>query len=234
MGARALGLLVVAVALILAGQPGDMRLAGAEAFPLDAIGRVLKGDQYLCTAFAVRSLERRGFNPYYARTVFENWIVTAGHCFAGDLWFQQGRNRHRITRVIGFSGDVEGYDVLVAAFYTPTAVPTLELGFGEYPQPGDPLLLIGYARSALTMRVNPLLGYDARGHMEIAGYASPGTSGGPVLLPGTRRVVGIGIETTLDRPAGAAPLHCVFVACRIKPPYTAAHIDRIKGVARFP
>jgi hypothetical protein len=46
-------------------------------------------------------------------------------------------------------------------------------------------------------------------------------------------VVGIGIETTIDQPAGTGPLHCMLKGCPVKPPYTASHIDRIKGVSRF-
>jgi hypothetical protein len=122
---------------------------------------------------------------------------------------------------------------MVAAFTSERAAAALEPAFGEYPQPGDRLLLIGYGRGALMARVGPLEGYDDRGHMLITSHASPGNSGGPVLIPGTRRVVGIGIETTVDRPAGTSALHCVLAPCPVKPPYTAAHIDRIKGVGRF-
>ena len=227
-------LLVIATLALATTLPGVWHAATAEVFPLDAIGRLVIDTDRVCTAFVVRSAERRVTHRYYGQVVFyENWIVTAGHCFGQSLTLIQGNSRRRIAHVIGYSGDGQGYDVLVATFSTHVPLPTLEPAFGEFPAVGDKLLLIGYGHGALMMRVSPLIGYDARGHMEIDGYASPGSSGGPVLVPGTRRVVGIGIETTLDRPADASPLHCALVGCRVKPPYTAAHIDRLKGVARF-
>lgn len=235
MGSGSLRLLVVLAAVtLLTGTLAPARPATAEVFPLDAIGRLVVDDARVCTAFVVRSVERRARTRYYGESVyFENWIATAGHCFGAELVFLQGRTWRRITQVIGFSGGSQGHDVMVAAFSTHVPVPALEPAFGQYPEVGERLLLIGYSRGALMMRVSPLLGYDARGHMEIDGYASPGSSGGPILIPGTRRVIGIGIETTLDQPADASPFMCVLVGCAVKPPYTAAHIDRLKGIARF-
>ncbi len=225
--------LVAGILLLLTAAVSEPAI-GTEVFPLDAIGRLIIDDARGCTAFVVRSQERQVLTRYYGpSSYYENWIATAGHCFGQQLVFVRGQTSHRITQVVGYSGGTVGHDVMIAAFLTPGGVPTLEPAFGEYPQVGDRLLLIGYSRSALMMRVSPLVRYDERGHMEIAGYASPGSSGGPVLIPGTRRVVGIGIETTLDQPADASPLHCALVGCAVKPPYTAAHIDRIKGVARF-
>ena len=227
-------LVALAVLILLSGTPAATRDASAQVFPLDAIGRLVVDGNRVCAAFVVRSEERRVNVRYYGSSVFyENWIATAGHCFGDDLIFIQGLAWRRIPQVIGYSGGAVGHDVMIASFTTPSRVPTLEPAFGEYPEVGDRLLLIGYSHGALMMRVSPLAGYDARGHMEIEGYASPGSSGGPVLIPGTRRVVGIGIETTLDRPADASPLYCVLVGCAVKPPYTAVHIDRIKGIARF-
>lgn len=208
--------------------------AAAQGFPLDAIGRLIVDQDRICTAFVVRSEPRRSSDRFFGvSSYYENWIASAGHCFGRDLAFVQGAVTHRITQVIGYSGGVAGHDVMIAAFTSDRALPTLEPAFGEYPQPGDPLMLIGYGRGALMARVGPLEGYDPRGHLLITNHASPGNSGGPVLIPGTRRVVGIGIETTVDRPTGTSPLLCVVAACPIKPPYTAAHIDRIKGVGRF-
>ncbi|HEU4798081.1 MAG TPA: trypsin-like peptidase domain-containing protein, partial [bacterium] len=126
-----------------------------------------------------------------------------------------------------------GFDVMLLAFFTYLPINALEPAFGEYPRIGDKLMLVGYGHNALMMRVGPLTGYDDRGNMEIQGYASPGNSGGPVLIAGTRRVVGIGIETTVDRPQGASSFYCIVTSCGVKPPYVAAHIDRFLGVANF-
>lgn len=230
-------MLMLLAVLVLAGATlGEVSHAGAEGFPLDAVGRLIIDGNRLCTAFIVRSIERRSVIPFgIPRVTYENWIATAGHCFGQHLLFQHGGAWFPVARVIAFSaGESLGYDIMVASFSTPAPAPTLEPAFGVYPQVGDRLMLIGYGGRALMVRVDSLLGYDTRGHMEINGYASSGNSGGPVLIPGTRRVVGIGIETTVDRPAGAPPLHCVIVGCGVKPPYTAVHIDRLKGLASFP
>lgn len=220
------------LALVSATPAGT---SASDVFPIDAIGKLVVDEDRVCTAFIVRSIERRTRERFGGSiAIFENWLVSAGHCNGQDLVFRQGTSRHRIGRVIGFSaGHSQAYDVMVSIFYTYVRMPVLEPAFGEYPQVNDKLLLIGYGRSALMMRVGPLLRYDERGHMEIDGYASPGNSGGPVLIPGTRRVVGIGIETTLQKPEGASNLHCVVISCAPKPPYVAAHIDRLLGVANF-
>ena len=228
---------LILIVLLLWGSVALVRNATAQEFPVDAIGRLVSNER-ACTAFIVRSQDISATIRYYEHgnglPVYENWIVSAGHCFGQHLVFIRGQVWYRIARVIGFSGgSAAGYDVMVAAFFTWTRMPTLEPAFGEYPKVGDLLLLIGYGQGALMMRVNPLMRYDAHGHMEINGYASPGNSGGPVLIPGTRRVVGIGIRTTLDVPPDTPPVYCMLRRCRVKPPYVAAHIDRARGVARF-
>jgi hypothetical protein len=123
---------------------------------------------------------------------------------------------------------------MVGVFLTDHRMPTLEPAFGEYPQPGDKLLLLGYGRGALMMRAGPVLGYDERGHLVIENFASPGNSGGPVVIPGTRRVVGVGIETTVEQRPGVPAFLCGLGACAVKPPYYAAHIDWLKGLVSFP
>jgi len=227
-------LCVLVMLVLLSITVGQTEAAGVQAFPTDAIGRLFIDDHHLCTAFIVRSTERRYSDRFSGTTVvYENWLATAGHCLGGKLVFQLGSRMHE-TRAIGFSaGGPSGFDVMVLSFVTERQMPFLEPAFGEYPQPGDPLMLLGYGSKALMMRVSPLLSYNERGHMEIHGYASRGNSGGPVLIPGTRRVVGIGIETTLDKPEGASFAYCMLAGCAVKPPYIAAHIDRLKGVASF-
>lgn len=220
---------------VLAGLTLHSGIAPASNFPVDAIGRLSIDDRSVCTAFVVRSIERRAADRFGGGGVlFENWIASAGHCFGTDLVFKLGNTTHRIGRVVGYSsGRGSGFDVMVASFVTYTPIVPLEPAFGETPAVGDPLLLIGYGGKALMMRVGPLVRYDERGYMEIHSYASRGNSGGPVLIPGTRRVVGIGIETTVDRPAGTNNMYCMVAGCAVKPPYVAAPIDALKGIADF-
>ena len=225
----------VCAIFVLAGLALHSGIAPASNFPVDAIGRLSVDDRSVCTAFVIRSIERRMPDRFGGGAVlFENWIASAGHCFGTDLVFRTGSATHRIGRVVGYSsGRGSGFDVMVASFVTYSRIEPLEPAFGEFPAVGDPLLLIGYGGKALMMRVGPLVRYDERGYMEIHSYASRGNSGGPVLIPGTRRVVGIGIETTVDRPAGTNHMYCMVAGCAVKPPYVAAPIDALKGIADF-
>jgi len=228
---------ILLAAIVLTTTPfGDVARANAQGIPVDAVGRLIVDGNRLCTAFVVRSIERRSTVPFgIPRVTYENWIVSAGHCFGQRLVFHLGGTKYSVTRVIAFStGDSLGYDILVASFPTPALAPTLEPAFGLYPQTGDTLMLIGYGGKALMVRVDPLLEYNASGLMQIDGYASSGNSGGPVLIPGTRRVVGIEIATTVDRPSGAPSLLCVIAKCGVKPPYVAVHIDKLRGLVSVP
>ena len=229
--------LVLLAAIVLTTTPfGEVARANAQGIPIDAVGRLIVDGNRLCTAFVVRSIERRSTVPFgIPRVTYENWIVSAGHCLGQHIVFQFGGTKFPVTRVIAFSaGDSVGYDIMVASFPTPAPVPTLEPAFGVYPQAGDRLMLIGYGGKALMVRVDPLVGYNASGLMQIDGYASSGNSGGPVLIPGTRRVVGIEIATTVDRPTGAPSLLCLIAKCAIKPPYLAVHIDKFRGLVSAP
>lgn len=225
-------LVFLALGYASVGQIGHAR---AEAFPTDAIGRLIVDDSAVCTAFVARSVERQARSPFREiATVYENWLVSAGHCHGQELVYWDRHGPHPVARVLGFSaGGDSGHDVLVATFVTLQPVPTLELAFGEYPRVGDKLMLIGYGRSALMTRVGPLVEVDERGFMAIENFASPGNSGGPVLIPGTRRVVGIGVATTVDIPVGFPASVCRLGVCSARPPYFAVHIDRIRGIASF-
>jgi hypothetical protein len=222
-------MLVLLVAVVGRSQP-----VGGETFSTDAVGRLIVDGRRLCTAFVIRSVPRQ--LPYRLgghTIVYENWLATAGHCHGEQLIFRQGTHEYEV-HVIGFSdAGSDSFDVMLVGFLTETPFPTLTPAFGVRPQVGDPLMLIGYGSRALMMRVGPLLRYDDRGRMEIHGYASRGNSGGPVLIPGTRLVVGIGVETTIDKPEGAALFYCVLAQCAPKPPYIAASIDRLQGIATF-
>ncbi len=226
-------LLLLGVLVLASG--GQLNPASAGASPVDAVGRLIVDNTGLCTAFVVRSIERQALSRSYGRvTMYENWLVSAGHCLGSKLVFSQQGTLHEVAGIVGFSsGGERGHDVMVAAFFTDHPMPTLEPAFGEYPRAGDTLMLIGYGRKALMMRVGPVVGYDERGDMVIENFASPGNSGGPVLIPGTRRVVGVGIEATLDLRPGVPVFFCRIGPCGVKPPYIATPIDRLLGVASF-
>ncbi len=70
----------------------------------------------------------------------------------------------------------------------------------------------------------------------IDGWIARGNSGGPVLIPGTRKVVGVMIETELLIPHGVSHpgIYCRNARCAPRPPYTATHVNHIVGLARFP
>lgn len=227
-------LYALGILALLIGFVGRSDAVGGETFSTDAVGRLIVDGRRLCTAFLIRSFPRQ--LPYRLgghSVAYENWLATAGHCHGEQLVFQQGTRTYEV-HVIGFSdAGSDSFDVMLLGFLTEAPLPTLTPAFGVHPQVGDPLMLIGYGSRALMMRVGPLLRYDDRGRMEIHGYASRGNSGGPVLIPGTRRVVGIGVETTIDKPEGASLFYCVLAQCAPKPPYIATHVDRLQGIATF-
>lgn len=233
-GVAGLAGLLLLSALALTGI-GQLGYAGAGGFPIDAVGRLFVNDDGVCTAFVIHSAERYVVDQFgRVVAVYENWLVSASHCIGTKLVFILNGTSHPVQGILGFSaGGPRGYDVMVMAFFTNHPVPALEPAFGEYPAIGDRLMLIGYGRGALMMRVGPVLGYDGRGHLVIESFASPGNSGGPVLIPGTRRVVGVGIETTLDVRPGVPLVVCGLGACGVKPPYYAAHIDRLLGMVNL-
>ncbi len=203
----------------------------AQDLPVDAVGRVVS-ETYLCTRFAVRSIERvsQNFRDGYSR-YFETWVASAGHCAAAqELYFvRRGQPRERLWP-IGFSTSGRiGWDVFLASYFSAGVQPTLEPAWGIYPQPGDWVMLIGYGKRALMARVSQVRGYEGRGHLEVDGWAQPGNSGGPVLLLGTRRVIGIAVESTCAIPGPA----CRFGISYRKPPYVASHIDHLKALANW-
>ena len=211
-------------------------IAAAEIFPLDAIGRLFVGSSGLCSGFVVRSEERQLAWLGGVATAYETWVATAGHCVQAEQGFDFRPIRGAVVfsggRVIGMSGGGQ-WDVAVLQFMTPERAPVLLPAFGHSLQVGDPLLLVGFGRGALMARVSPFEGYDERRErLRIGGYVSPGNSGGPVLIPGTRQVVGIAVQTTLDVPPSISNpgLYCAFVACAVKPPYYASRIDNLRGV----
>lgn len=230
----------VAVAIFVALGLGSS-ISAADDSVWGAVGR-LKLDDGHCTAFVVRSFAVAVVGKYgESYTIYKNWIVTAGHCTSGPgsvsfVPSVAGRpNLFWGERVIGMSGAGQ-YDVAILSAWSVRLSPTLELAFGEEPAAGDYLMLVGYGRQALMARVGVVTGRDELGMLIIENYAQPGNSGGPVLVPGTRRVVGIGVESEIQLPPGVTELYpyCSFVGCSRKPPYYAAPVGWLKGLVRWP
>ncbi len=229
----------VVLFMLVAARPP----AAAEPYiiPLDAVGRVLDADHlFKCTGFVVESKKRTAAAPgalYYEHVSvwYENFLVTAGHCLVHVKYFaSRDGYAHAVHSIVGYSDHQNGFDVLVATFTTFTPVPTLEPVYAYTLQPGEKLMMLGYGRTALQINVNPFLGYSGRGDLIVDGISGPGDSGSPVLIPGTRKVVGILHSGTVNVPLEGQnnPYYCMFQSCASTAPYHAAPIDRIQGIIR--
>lgn len=210
--------------------------------PLDAIGRVLDSDnQFKCTGFIIASIHRTPPAPSarYSDTLtgwYENTLITAGHCLEYAKYFtSKDGQTHPIQTIVGFSDHTHGYDILIARFNTVAALPALEPAYHHPLNAGDSLMHIGYGRTALQINVNPFVGYSDRGDLVVDGISGPGDSGSPILLPGTRKVVGILHSGTVDVPdeGRGNPYYCLFQSCASTRPYYATPIDRIESLARW-
>jgi len=231
-----------AALLLLFGPSSIAAVADPATVPLDAIGRILDGDkQFKCTGFILASVNRtstvsstRSYES--ALGWFENTLVTAGHCFEYVKYFRSSNGQtHAIQSIVGYSDHFHGYDVLVARFNTGSPMASLEPAYRQEIRPGDRLMLVGYGRNALQVNVNPFLGYNDQGDLIVNGVSGPGDSGSPVLLPGTRKVVGILHSGTVDVPDEGRhnPYFCLFQSCPSTRPYYATPIDRLQGLARW-
>ncbi len=234
--------LIVAVMLLASlGNPATPAAADPYAIPLNAIGRVLDEEkQFKCTGFIIASVNRRVAAPvarYYesAPGWYENTLISAGHCLEHVKYFSANGKTHAVQAIVGYSDHKHGYDILVARFSTAAAMPALEPAYRYEPHPGESFMLVGFGRTALQVNVNPFVGYNDRGDLIVDGISGPGDSGSPVLLPGTRKVVGILHSGTVDVPDEGRnnPYFCMFQSCPSTRPYYATPIDRIQGLARW-
>jgi hypothetical protein len=217
-------------------------------FPVDAVGRLIVDGKYLCTAFPVRTqVIRPSPHADADRTAtHRNWLVTAGHCVGKQMMYRQPVVR-RLTAdglvvypermhpavTVGFSGRPPGgFDVAVLEYTTSYPAPILELAFGHRVQEGQLLLAVGYSRGVLNFTIDRYLGRNEDDQLVIDAVLSSGGSGGPVLIPGTRRVVGIVVEGTLRRTDEGVHT-CMFKPCPTERPYKAAPVNWILGVVRW-
>lgn len=223
-------------ACLHAGMPSH---SSAQAWPTDAIGRLRSGAG-LCTAFTVRSERRVTYVRYEwtERVYWRNVLVSAGHCASLEATYEQpaigNTPKQRVpTYLVGFtSGRPEshgiGHDIAVFIFTTYQEIPVLTPRFGIALEPGAPLLSIGYGNEALMARVGPFLGSTTDGALMIDSWVSSGTSGGPVLIAGTREVVGVVIEGR-PRPDD----RCIGEKCWWSEITIASSIDRLLGLVRW-
>lgn len=200
--------------------------AGADdVIPVEALARLVSGGYPVCTGFVADSrLSERN-------AVYRNLMVTAGHCLPSSDGVKLVRGHGWGYKVVAYSSE-EYWDLAVIQFSSFSQLPALSLAFDYEPRVGDRLTLVGFGRGALMARVGEVREINQRGLIAIWGYASPGNSGGPVLIPGTKRVVGVAIMTTVDIPKDSLPpgLYCGPVGCRIIPPYYATPARHLAGM----
>lgn len=217
-------------------------------FPVDAVGRLVVDGKHLCTAFPVRT-EAIPFSPHAdpdRSPTHRNWLVTAGHCVGRQMVYRQPARRFRSPHglivypermhsasPVGFSGiPPGGFDIAVLEYTTSYSAPVLEPAFNNEVREGDLLLAAGYSRGVLQYSVGRYLGRNQDEQLVIDAVLSSGSSGGPVLIPGTRRVVGIIVEGTPKRMEGGV-YACIFKRCETDRPYKAVPISWILRVVRW-
>jgi hypothetical protein len=250
-------LAVLSIFALGAGQSWAEDASSAVALPIptNAVGRFYVNGKFQCTAWAVGSVKRtyrssRGGGG----TVYETRIVTAGHCVTvgiGDeaefAWEQPAQNvqygdttirmialRSRAV-LTAYSGPYyRGYDLAVLITWSPWPIASLVPDFDYRPTIGDRLLLMGYGQGAFLPRVGTFEGWEERtGALVVSGITSLGTSGGPVLIPGTNRVVGVAVRHSIS-PEDAALGMCAFRPCAPYSPWMAAPISALQGLLRWP
>jgi hypothetical protein len=215
----------------------------AGAFPTETIGRLVVNGRFVCTAFLIRS-EETASSIESEQTIYRNWLVTAGHCVEQSLFDTQpvfllasrggaGRDNAHPVVPAGFSGRrPSGYDIAVLVFWTAHPIPTLEPAFSYPLRDGEWLVSAGFPRGVLSYAVGGYLGTNAHQLLLVDAPLSQGSSGSPVLLLGTRRVVGVIVEGTLKEslsPAGA----CIVAHCVTDRPSLAAPIGWVLRVMRW-
>lgn len=224
----------------------SMPAAGASTTPpIDAIGRLVLNGKFLCTAFVIRS-EQLPALPHSERATYRNWLVTAGHCLEqtisrGQPAFLANPSEAGIgdmphshpTVTAGFSGGRPwGLDIAVLMFWTSRPVPFLEPAFDYSPRGDDWLVAVGYPRGVLSFVVGGFLGRNEDQQLLVDARVSRGISGAPVLLPGTRKVIGIVVEGTVQQPAEGEQA-CMLRICGVDRPYKAASIDWLRRIVRW-
>jgi hypothetical protein len=200
-----------------------------------SIGRLwIDHGQHMCTAFIVGSQRHEEPRDVYYRLL----IATAGHCLKSDMQMElhaiqtqasDGR-RIRLPRQIAHVHPIaysRDWDILVGSAVSWWPMPTLAIDPTPV-APGAPLLVTGYGDGVLGAKLFPAAATQGRsGFLSVDGLIRPGYSGSPVLLAGTRRVVGIAVQQRL--PDMRMWFACAFGSdsCQFQPPYYAVPIHRV-------
>lgn len=225
--------------------------------PVNAVGRFYVGEDAVCTAWAAGSVLKTYRNFYRGPgAVWETRIVTAGHCVTlgftrtprffwnqpaqdvqyGNMVVQMPAVRVQ-AEVIAYSwSDSGGHDLAVLLVRSLWPVAALIPDFTHRPVAGDKLLLVGYGNGAFLPRVGVYEGREGETDaLLVSGITSPGTSGGPVLIPGTNRVVGVNVRRNI-RPEDARrePGWCFIAACVPASPWIAAPMWPLQNILRWP
>ena len=235
----------VVLVSLLGGSLWTPRVGAGSLLPVDAVGRLVLNGRYVCAAFPIRS-EQLPTPPGSESATYRNWLVTAGHCleqimFRGQPAFLVNTRGGDVaypaaaypTVPAGFSaGRPWGFDVAVLVFWTPRPLPVLEPAFNHQPADGDWLVAAGYPRGVLSFIGGRYLGRNEDQQLLVDAPMSRGSSGGPVLIPGTRKVVGVVVEATVSQ-SEEAPYACMFKVCAVDRPYKAASIDWVLPLVRW-
>lgn len=184
--------------------------------PWDAVGRLVVDGQPACTMFVVRS-EALGQG-------WENRAVSAGHCYQGaDSSYRLNIGRDSFTLRWVWSSTEGGTDILLMSFGSGRQMLWLDLEFDDRPVPGRLVTFLGYGPSTSAAITAPVVSVSPDGQFAVSATVQPGNSGSPVLLEGTRRVVGIVVAYTTI-PFVCPPL------CYPIPPYYASGVSVLKTV----
>jgi hypothetical protein len=117
-------------------------------------------------------------------------------------------------------------------YWTAHPVPVLEPLLNHPLRDGEWLLAAGFSRGVLSYSVGRYQSTDAHDLVAVDALLSQGSSGGPVVILGTRKVIGVVAEGTLKQPAVAAG-PCTFLSCATDRPYLAVPIDWVLRVMRW-
>ncbi|MFN7088686.1 MAG: serine protease, partial [Candidatus Paceibacteria bacterium] len=128
------------------------------------------------------------------QSFWRNWILTAGHCDDINPVLVDSQGKRWWVNVY-YRSSIDDYDLLVGWFGGPSPVTPLKLVADNHIRKGEKFLIIGYPGGsrmiveAQYLGMGPHLGKGSRLAFNIA--LSPGFSGAPVLVPGTRKVKGM-------------------------------------------